>query len=290
MDMEFDDKRMYRIFPAPERKPPDEYIAIYARTKETEYFEAFLHYYEPSLNRRAQRYCSNYWVEHLFADVKQTIVMTLYEYAHQYDISQSVSFLAYTKLMVQEAVHDLIRQNGGVHSIAAASHYRRLRKVNFLHYANLDLGLSQNASIRMISEQLSITEKKVISLIAEGKCFRDFVSFAELAEDTADEDVPDIYERYDRGDKTADPGEVVPNALFMDEVVDAVEELPFRQREILYRSCGIRCMACGRTGNRETYADIANMFQLYSESAVEKLRKAAIKTLYEKFAFMKEFL
>ena len=76
----------------------------------------------------------------------------------------------------------------------------------------------------------------------------------------------------------------------MDEVVDAVEELPLKQREILYRSCGIRCIACGRTGNRETYADIANLFQLYSESVVEKLRKTAINTLYEMFSYMEEYL
>ena len=107
---------------------------------------------------------------------------------------------------------------------------------------------------------------------------------------TSDEDAPEKYERYDRGDRSADPGEVVPNALFMDEIVEAIEVLPAKQREILYRSCGIRCMACGRVGNRETYAELANRFELYSESAVEKIRKVASKTLYEKFSYIKESL
>lgn len=290
MDMAYKESRMYCMALAPERRPLDEFIKMYVWTGETKYFDAFLHHYEPALNRRAMGYCRHYRVEHLYLDVKQTIVMTLFEYAKRYDPTEGVPFLQYTRLMVREAVHDLIRQIGGVHSIANASHYRRLRKVNFLHYANLDMGLSASASIRMIAEQLQITEKKVSALIAEGECFRDFENFGERTGDSSDEDAPEKYERYDRGDKSADPGEVVPNALFMDEIVETIEALPVKQREILYRSCGIRCMACGRVGNRESYADLANEFELYSESAAEKIRKAAIRELYERFADMQEYL
>jgi len=228
MEMDYHVNRMYCMAPAPKQRPLDEFIRMYVWTGETEYFKAFLHHYEPALNRRAMGYCRNYRVEHLFQDVKQTIVTTLFEYAKRYDPTESVSFLQYTKLMVREAVHDLIRQIGGVHSIANASHYRRLRKVNFLHYANLDLGLSVSASVRLIAEQLEITEKKVSALIAEGECFRDFESIAERTGDTSDEDAPEKYERYDRGDRSADPGEVVPNALFMDEIVEAIEALPVK--------------------------------------------------------------
>ena len=280
---------IYRINPAPEKLTLDEYIQLYQTTGEDYYFHAFLHYYEPSLNRRTMRFCYNYWVEHLFLDVKQTIVTTLFEYADKYDTEKSVPFLAYTSLMVREAVHDMIRINGGVHSIANASHYRRLRKVNYLHYFNRDQGMTDYQSAQMIAEELNMTVSKVFAMIAEGKCFRDFESLAERQRDLSDEDAPDVYDKYDKGDRTADPGEVVPNALFMDEIVDAIEELSYKQQQILYLSSGISCLPCGRICNRKTYAGLANSFELYSESTVEKQRKQAIRKMRERFAYIEEW-
>ena len=94
-------------------------------------------------------------------------------------------------------------------------------------------------------------------------------------------DAPDVYDKYDKGNRTADPGEVVPNALFMDEVIDAIQALSYKQQQILYLSNGISCLACGRICNRKTYAELANGFELYSESAAEKQRKQAIRKLRE---------
>lgn len=270
---------IYRMNPAPEKLPLEEYIQLYQNTKNEQYFHAFLHCYEPSLNRRAMRYCRNYWVEHLFLDVKQTIVTTLFEYADKYDANMGVPFLAYTSLMVREAVHDMIRLNGGVHSIANASHYRKLRKVNYLHYINRDKGMTDYQSAEIIAEELNMTVNKVCAMISKGRCFRDFESLAERERDLSDEDAPDVYDKHDKGDRTADPGIVVPNALFMDEVIDAIQVLPYKQQQMLYLSSGISCIACGRICNRRTYAELANGFELYSESAVEKQRKQAIRKL-----------
>ena len=71
----------------------------------------------------------------------------------------------------------------------------------------------------------------------------------------------------------------MPNALYWDAVIDAVEALPFKQKEILLGSLGIRCMYCKRVGNRISYGELANRFELYSENAAEKQRKAAIDKL-----------
>lgn len=271
------EKRMYLLYPAPPKMEFDEYIERYRDTGDGRYFLYFLHAYEPALNRRALRYCSNYWVMPLFPDVKQTIVTALFEYATSYDHGVGVPFLAYTQLMVRDAVREFVRRNGGVHSVANASHFRRLAKVNALYYAGLDLGLTSRQCIVAIANKLNTTTGKVCSLIEEGLTFRDFKSLAIRSTDAADEENKEQYERYDRGDKTADPGEVVPDVLFMDEVMDAIDTLPYKQQQILFRFCGIRCMACGRVGNRETYAALANEFELYSESAVERARNDAIQ-------------
>lgn len=68
----------------------------------------------------------------------------------------------------------------------------------------------------------------------------------------------------------------------MDEVIDAIQALPYKQQQILYLSSGISCIACGRICNRKTYAELANSFELYSESAVEKQRKQAIRKVRER--------
>ena len=128
-------------------------------------------------------------------------------------------------------------------------------------------------SAEIIAEELNMTVNKVCAMISEGRCFRDFESRAERERDLSDEDAPDVYDKHDKGDRTADPGIVVPNALFMDEVIDAIQVLPYKQQQMLYLSSGISCIACGRICNRRTYAELANGFELYSESAVEKQRK-----------------
>jgi len=107
-------------------------------------------------------------------DATFTFAITLFEYADKYDPAMGVPFLGYTSLMVREAVHDMIRLNGGVHSIANASHYRKLRKVNYLHYINRDQGMTDYQSADMIAEELNMTVNKVCAMIAEGRCFRDF--------------------------------------------------------------------------------------------------------------------
>lgn len=273
------EKRTYRIHPAPPKLEPDEYIERYRTTDDVCWFLQFLHYYEPSLNRRTRRFCRNYCVMHLFPEVKQTIVMTLFEYAANYDRTTGVPFFAYTQHMVRDAVRDFVRQNGGVHSVANVSHFRRLAKANALYYAGLDLGMTSRQCIVEIAGKMNTTVRKVCDLIKEGSTFRDFESLAIRTRIREDGEEPEVYERYDKGDKTADPGEVVPEALYMDEVMDAIDTLPYKQQQILFRTSGIRCMACGRTGSRETYATLANEFELYSESAVERERKRAIEKL-----------
>lgn len=118
----------YRQIRPPEKREFDEYIRLYRETGDEAYFYAFLYYYESALNRRTRRYCERHYVMHLFDDVKQTMVLTLFECAGKYDAEQGVPFLAYTKSYVKEALRGHLRENGGVHSVPSA-HFRYLTRM-----------------------------------------------------------------------------------------------------------------------------------------------------------------
>lgn len=270
----------YRQSRPPEKREYDEYIRLYRENVDEAYFLAFLYYYEAPLNRRTRRFCERHYITHLCNDVKQTIVLTLFECAKKYETQQGVPFLAYTQSYVKEALRDYLCENGGVHSVPAA-HFRYLSRINAMYYERTGAGSSSHDAVKDISQKTGLAEKKIYALIAEGEAFREFNDISEMFRDTSDENNIDEYERYDMGDKTADPGEIVPNEYYWDEVIDAVENLPYKQKEILLGSLGIRCMYCKRVGNRISYAELANRFELYSENAAEKQRKAAIDELKE---------
>ena len=48
-----EDLVQYKLFPAPPRRPLNEYIRLYLDEKDEKYLEWFLHYFEPQLNTKS---------------------------------------------------------------------------------------------------------------------------------------------------------------------------------------------------------------------------------------------
>jgi DNA-directed RNA polymerase specialized sigma subunit len=274
---------MYSLSPAPPKYPLNEYIKQYKLTNDENYLNYFLHCYEPTLNKTAWAFCVKYHQEHRFQDVKQTIVEALFEKLPEYDPSQGVTFLQFSKYYVQDALHEYVRINGSIYSIETQNRFKALRKANAIYYLCLDKGMDEHAAISACANQMALSENTVKTLIAEGIAFRYYNSTDSSVIIEEGEEI--FEERYFIGDRSIDPATVVPQALFMDEIINIIEKLPYRQCRILYESCGIKCIYCGRIGKRKNYAGLANEFELYSESAVEKQRKAAIRQIIEELHY-----
>lgn len=78
----------------------------------------------------------------------------------------------------------------------------------------------------------------------------------------------------------------VENDIFIDYVIDIINALTFKEREIFIKSIGIGCHWRLRSCPMQTYLELANRFQLSGESAAEKLNKKArlsiLKSLTDK--------
>jgi hypothetical protein len=178
---------------------------------------------------------------------------------------------------MQNALHEFVRINGSFYSVEAQNRYRALRKVNAVYYRCMDKCMGEDDAIAYVLMHTTLSERAIRALIVEGRAFRYYDSTDSSV--LIEEDGELFEERYFIGEHALDPGIIVSKALFMDEVVDAIEKLSYRQRRILCESCGGKCIYCGRVGKRKNYAKLANELELYSESAVEKQRKAAVKVI-----------
>ena len=93
-------KYIYRLNPAPPKWELQEYIRAYCEEKNDMYLSWFLHYYEHTLNRKAEKYTDPYKQDGLFGDIKQAIVLGMYKALKNYDISQYMSPLYFTKSLM----------------------------------------------------------------------------------------------------------------------------------------------------------------------------------------------
>ena len=267
-------EKMYQIKPEPPQMPLNEYIRLYKETGDNLYFQFFLHTYEPQLNRRTQRIIERYCLADRYADVKQTIILALLSKLPEYDLSYGVDFLKYVDIHIRGSINDYIRIYGSCYTIQKVNHYKALKKVSAIYYDNADRTLDER--VRLIKEQTLYPDHTIRALIAESTDFRYYESFDPHYDEADDDNIaPEKY----ISDHSADPDVVVPFVLYMDEVIDSVEKLTYKKQEILYASSGIKCIYCGRISKRKNYAELANDFELYSESAVEKLRKRAIEDI-----------
>ena len=267
-------EKMYQLKPEPPKMPLNKYIRLYKETGDNLYFQFFLHTYEPQLNRRTQRIIERYCLADRYADVKQTIILALLSKLPEYDLSYGVDFLKYADIHIRSFINEYIRIYGSCYSVQKENHYKALKKVSAIYYDNPDKTLDER--VQLIKKQTSYSERTIHALITESTDFRYYESFDPHYDEADDDDItPQKYV----SDHSADPGVVVPFALYMDEVIDSVEKLTYKQQKILYASSGIQCIYCGRIGKRKTYAELANDFELYSESAIEKLRKKAIEDI-----------
>jgi len=260
---------MYQLAPKPPKMELDEYIEKYKATDNFLYFRFFLHYYENRLNGEVERICRIYGQKHNFEDIKQTIVITLIKLIPKYNPELGVPFLSFAKVYVTAAIRRYIRKYGSCYSVKNDNHFRELRKANGIYYKDPEKSAKERLAETV--SQMGKSEKDVRDLLIEGEHFRYYDSIYVDLED----DLGEPYFEEWVIDEYSQPETIVPNLMLSDDMLEAVEKLMHRPRAILLRRLGILCLYCGRTGERISKEEIANHFELYSDSAVDRtLNKA----------------
>lgn len=124
---------MYQLTPAPSRLEDfNDYFVRAIETRDHTFFSAFLHYYEPLLNKKARRFIETYAINSdYFPDLKQTFVSVLWEQFLKYDKSNDIPLLQIAKHPINDAWHSIVaRQIGAV--TMSAKMYAIWRKVAFI--------------------------------------------------------------------------------------------------------------------------------------------------------------
>ena len=274
----------YRLRPAPEKKPLQEYIELYLDTGEASWLAAFLHYYEPALNDMAIGYAQDFAMQGHFADIKSACVFGLLQALQGY-IKQKGPFVPYARYEIKRAVDDYIRTMRTGFTVPTDTEYYLLRTVMRL-YAEHDYKMDDE-TVAMIAEKIKRKPERVREMLRGGL---QNMQFTDFYRSYGDEDGEESTEDVTR-DQSSEPGAM----FFRDEqaadLYEAFQALDYRERDMLSKHLGF-CPECFSTVGKDgkplrkwTYTDLMLQYGLSSPDTVEKACKKALASMRERIMY-----
>ena len=156
---------MYELDYTPERLDWNEYFTRYKETGDIKYYREFLHYYEPVLDRKTNRFIERYELEDFRAeDLKQTFSFLLWEELQGYN--SEIPLLQLIKYKVPAAWQEYVRVNCGNFQIDNRHQYLLLKKIAYLYYRKKGKNNSLSEIISEIKKDNNNSLSEIISEIA----------------------------------------------------------------------------------------------------------------------------
>ena len=151
---------MYELDYQPERLDWNEYFVRYRQSKEVKYYYEFLHFYEPVLDRKVNRFIKRYELEDYRAeDLKQIFVTVLWEELQAYD--SDMPLLQLIKYNVMAAWHDYVRINCGNFKLDNRHQYAVLKKIAYIYYQKTEKNKPLSQIISEISDEMDLSEESI---------------------------------------------------------------------------------------------------------------------------------
>lgn len=148
----------------------NDYFVRYKETNYEKYFNEFLYYYEPVLNRNAQLFIKKYSLESSrIDDLKQVFSSLLWNELQSYD--SDIPLLQLIKYKALKAWHEYVRTVCGNVHIDNNNLYQNLRKVALLHSQQLKSKPLEKV-IADIAKELNISENTVRNCIITSTQFK----------------------------------------------------------------------------------------------------------------------
>lgn len=213
----------------------------------------------------AYRLCKKYNQLDRVQEVKHEVIVVLLEKREEYDPTVGTSLLQFAARDMLNAVHDYLRKNVGMY-LLSGKEYRNLRKANAIYYH--DKWLSHNERIQAVMAETDFTQRQAENYIVTGWWFR---YPGKLEPNTVDFEQAKL-----ALDPYSNPADIVPRALLYDALVEQIEALRPRDRELLLDYLGIACLHCGQVQKRVPLSGLADKLQLRDEQSVaRRVRKIA---------------
>lgn len=148
----------------------NDYFVRYKETNYEKYFNEFLYYYEPVLNRNAQLFIKKYSLESSrIDDLKQVFSSLLWNELQSYD--SDIPLLQLIKYKVLKAWHEYVRTVCGNVHINNDNLYQNLRKVALL-YSQQPNDKPLEEAVTDIANELNISKSTVSNCIITSTQFK----------------------------------------------------------------------------------------------------------------------
>ena len=270
-----EDLVQYRLFPAPPRKPLNEYIRLYLDEKDEKYLSWFLHYFESQLNTKIMALVQNYAMQGHFVDMKSAYITGIVKALKSYDVSRGVDFMQYKEYIVLSEVLEYIRTMRTGVTIPSEHEYRQLRKMMLLF--NNRGRKNDDETIEYIAKETGTKVKTVKEMLLAGLRSEGMIPFFKsYGDEDSEQNAEDV-----TSDSSLSPEQEFFRIQTRVAVLSSYEELSPRQRYILAHHLGF-CENCFKYKEKISFIEIAVNNGLSSAEAAEKAYKKAVTRLADK--------
>ena len=264
---------MYELDYQPERLDWNEYFVRYKESGEIKYFKEFLHFYEPYLDRKANRFISRYELEdYRSEDLKQIFVSVLWEELQKYD--SDMPLLQLIKFKVMLAWNDYVRINCGNFKPDSRHQYALLKKIAYLYYQKKENGKPLSKIISEIAEKMDLTEDSIENYLIAVTDFKpkyntDFYG--------SDEDDDYCSSAVDSVDIILDTERLYFKLSQQEKLLNALAKLNKKDRLLIEYVYGI-CPQCLKNKEKKSIRQASLLLGLTEDGAQKKL-KSILKKL-----------
>ena len=264
---------MYELDYQPERLDWNEYFVRYKKTGEIKCFKEFLHYYEPYLDRKVNRFIKRYELEDYRAeDLKQIFVTVLWEELQTYD--SEMPLLQLIKHTVMSVWHDYVRINCGNFKPDNRHQYALLKKIAYLYYRKKENDKPLSQIISEIAEEMNLTEGSIENYLVAVTTFKskynaDFYG--------SDEDEDYYSSAVDSAENNLDTERIYFKLSQQERLQNAIAQLNKKDRLLIEYVYGI-CPQCLKNKEKKSIRQASLLLGLTEDGAQKKL-KSILKKL-----------
>ena len=258
---------MYELDYTPERLDWNEYFVRYKESGEIKYFKEFLHFYEPYLDRKVNRFITRYELEDYRAeDLKQIFVSVLWEELQIYD--SEMPLLQLIKYKIISAWNDYVRINCGNFKLDNRHQYAVLKKIAYLYYQKKENDKPLSQIISEITDEMDLTEDSIENYLIAVTNFKpkynaDFYS--------SDEDDDYYSSAVDSAENDLDTERLYFKLSQQEKLLNALAKLNKRDRLLIECVYGI-CLQCLKNKERKTIRQASLLLGLTEDGAQKKLK------------------
>ena len=258
---------MYELDYQPERLDWNEYFERYRQSEEVKYYYEFLHFYEPFLDRKVNRFIKRYELEDYRAeDLKQIFVVVLWEELQTYD--SEMPLLQLIKYKVMAAWHDYVRINCGNFKLDNQHQYALLKKIAYLYYQKKENDKPLSQIISEIAEEMDLSEDSIENYLVAVTTFKpkynaDFYG--------SDEDDDYYSSAVDSTENNLDTERIYFKLIHQEKLLNALSQLNKKDQLLIEYVYGI-CPQCLKSKERKSIRQASLLLGLTEDGAQKKLK------------------